>query len=45
MLCFEGGLVSPIWRICSSNKNVPEGFFTSRLLKNEEKICILGFSG
>ncbi len=38
MLCFEGGLVSSKWRICSSNKNVPEnrkkGFYTSRMLKN-----------
>ncbi len=46
ILCFEGGLVSPIWRICSSNKNVPaKVFFTSRLLKNEEIICIFVFSG
>ncbi len=46
ILCFEAGLVSPIWRICSTNKNVPvKGFFTSRLLKNEEIICIFVFSG
>ncbi len=39
ILCFEGGLVSPISRICLSNKNVQaKGFFTSRLLKNEEII-------